>query len=82
MTEVVVGLSSAIKEGNHSEGAPGIYDAVMMCPNFARFDLMICLNYLMQNKESALVFVGMTVEDKELWISTHLAKVRTQTAFQ
>ena len=82
MTEAVVGLSSAIKEGNHSEAAPGIYDAVMTCPNFARSDLMICLNYLMQNKASALVFVGMTAEDKELWISTHLAKVKSQMAFQ
>ena len=54
----------------------------MGCPNFARSDLMVCLNYLMANKGTAMVFVGMSPSDKELWINTHLAKVRGQMAFQ
>jgi hypothetical protein len=29
-----------------------------------------------------LVFVGMSADDKELWINTHLAKIRGQMAFQ
>jgi hypothetical protein len=82
MTDAVVGLSAAISEGNHVEATPGIYQAVMECPNFARSDLMICLNYLMDHKASALVFVGMSADDKELWINTHLAKIRGQMAFQ
>jgi UDP-N-acetyl-D-mannosaminuronic acid transferase (WecB/TagA/CpsF family) len=42
---------------------------------------MTCLNYLMENKATPFVFVGMSAEDKELWINTHLAKVRSQMAF-
>jgi hypothetical protein len=37
MTEAVWGMSAAISEGNHSKVAPGIYEAVMGCPDF---DLM------------------------------------------
>jgi UDP-N-acetyl-D-mannosaminuronic acid transferase (WecB/TagA/CpsF family) len=36
----------------------------------------------MDHKASALVFVGMSADDKELWINTHLAKIRGQMAFQ
>jgi hypothetical protein len=82
MTTAVVGLSAAISEGNHAEAAPGIYEAVMGCSNYARSDLMVCLNYLMANKGTALVFVGMKEDDKDLWIETHLAKIRGQMAFQ
>jgi hypothetical protein len=80
--DAVWGLGAAISEGNHSEAAPGIYEAVMGCPNFARSDLMVCLNHLMANKGPALVFVGMSPSDKELWINTHLAKIRGHMAFQ
>ena len=82
MTNVVWGLGAAISEGNHSKAAPGIYEAVMGCSNFARTDLMLCLNYLMEHKAPTLVFVGMSPSDKELWINTHLAKIRGQMAFQ
>lgn len=82
MTTAMLDLSAAIKEGNHSEAALGIYDAVMDCPNFARSDLMVCLNYLMDHKATALVFVGMKPEDKELWINQHLAGIRGHMAFQ
>jgi hypothetical protein len=82
MTEAVAGLTAAISQGNHAEAALGIYQAVMGCPNYARPDLMTCLNYLMENKATPFVFVGMSAEDKELWINTHLAKVRSQMAFQ
>jgi UDP-N-acetyl-D-mannosaminuronic acid transferase (WecB/TagA/CpsF family) len=43
---------------------------------------MVCLNHLMANKGPALVFVGMSPSDKELWINTHLAKIRGHMAFQ
>jgi hypothetical protein len=68
MTDVVWGMSAAISEGNHSEVAPRIYEAVMGCPDFARSDLMMCLNYLMDHNGPALVFVQMTPSDKDLWI--------------
>jgi hypothetical protein len=61
-------MSVAISEENHSEVAPGIYEAVIGCPDFARSDLMLCLNYLMDHKGPVLVFVQMTHADKDLWI--------------
>ena len=70
-------MGAAISEGNHNEAAPRIYEAVMGCPNFTRSDLMVCLNYLMDHKGTTLVFVGMSPADKELWINTHLAMVRS-----
>ena len=81
-TDAIWGLNAALSEGNHSEAAPGIYEAVMGCPNFSRSDLMTCLNYLMDHKAPAMVFVEMSPSDKEQWINTHLAKVRGQMAFQ
>lgn len=70
-------LNAALSEGNHSEVAPGIYEVVIGCPNFSRSDLMTCLNYLMDHKGPAMVFVEMSSDDKELWINTHLAQVRS-----
>ncbi|CAN6233820.1 unnamed protein product [Urochloa humidicola] len=82
MTQAMKGVGTAISEGNNAEGAPGIYQAVMGCPGFARSDLMPCLNYMTKHKAAALVFVEMTDEDKKLWIETHLTKARLQMAFQ
>jgi len=64
--DVVWGHGAVISVGNHAEAALGIYEAVMGCPNFAMSDLMVCLNYLMDHKALALVFVGMSPSDKEL----------------
>ena len=64
-----------MSEGNHSEAALGIYEAMMGCTNFSRSDRMICLDYLMGHKGPAMVFVGMDLKDKELWCRTHLAKI-------
>jgi hypothetical protein len=68
MTDAVWGMSATISEGNYSEVAPRIYEAVMGCPDFTRSDLMMCPNYLMDHKGPALVFVQMTPSDKDLWI--------------
>ena len=76
VTDAILGLNAAIIEGNHAEAALGIYEAVMGCPNFAKSDLMACLNYVMEHKAPAMVFVEMLPSDKELWINTHLAKIR------
>jgi hypothetical protein len=81
-TDAIWGLNATLNEDNHSEPAPGIYDAVMGYPGFARTDLMTYLNYLMEHKALAMVFMGMSSEDKELWIHTYLDKVRTKMAFQ
>ncbi|WVZ75407.1 hypothetical protein U9M48_023460 [Paspalum notatum var. saurae] len=72
VTDAIWGFTAAVQESTHSEAAPGIYNDVMDCPNFTRTELMFCLDFLMQNKASALVFVGMTASDKELWLRTHL----------
>ncbi|WVZ83008.1 hypothetical protein U9M48_030199 [Paspalum notatum var. saurae] len=81
-TDAIWGLNAALSEGNHAEAAPGIYRAVMGCTNFSKDDLMTCLNYLMEHKAPTMVFLEMSVEDKELWISTYLTKVRTKMTFQ
>lgn len=72
MTDAIYSFASAVTEGNHSEAAPGIYEAVMGVPDFTRSELMHCLNHMMLNKATALVFVGMKPEDKQLWCSTYL----------
>lgn len=71
-TDAIWGLNAAVSEGNHSDAAPGIYEAVMGCSNFTRQELMVCLNFPMQHKGPTMVFGGMKPEDKELWCRTHL----------
>jgi hypothetical protein len=41
-----------------------------------------CRSINTDNKAPAMVFVEMLPFDKELWINTHLAKLRGQIAFQ
>lgn len=72
VTDAIWGLNHAVSEGNHSEAAPGIADAVLNLPNFSRTERMKCLKYLMEHKASALVFVGMEPADQELWCQLHL----------
>lgn len=73
-TDAAWGFVGAVQESNHSEGAPGIVGAVMGCPNFTKTQLMACLDYLMEHKSSALSFLDMDEEQKELWLRNHLAK--------
>lgn len=68
-TKAVWGFVGAVQEG-----APGIVSAVMGCPNFTKPQLMACLDYLMEHKSSALGFLDMDAEQKELWLMTHLSK--------
>ena len=75
VTDAIWGLGAAVSEGNHNEAALGIYDAVTGCTNFSRSDMMMCLDYLMGHKGPAMVFVGMKLEDKELWCRTYLNKM-------
>jgi hypothetical protein len=49
---------------------------------FTREDFMVCLNYLMKDKASALVFIQMRIEDKALWLAQHLAEVMAKSAGQ
>jgi len=58
MTDVVWGLGAAIKEENHAEVAPRVYDVVMGCPYFARSNFMLCLNHLMDHKGPAWYLSG------------------------
>ena len=74
LTDAVWGFAAAITEAAHAEAAPGIYQAVMGCANFTRESLMFALNHLMENKASALIFVGMVAEDKDLWLRTYLVQ--------
>jgi len=73
-TDAIWGLNHAVSEGNNNEAAPGIYQAVMGVPNISRPELMICLNYLMEHKGPAMVFLQMAECDKEMWCRQHLEK--------
>jgi hypothetical protein len=82
LAESVRGFGAALTEGNNNEAATGIYEAVMDVPGFARADLMVCLNYLMKDKASALVFIQMRIDDKALWLAQHLAEVMAKSGTQ
>ena len=74
-TDAIWGLNHAVSEGNNNEATPGIYQAVMGVPNISRPELMICLNYLMEHKGLAMVFLQMEECDKEMWCRQHLEKL-------
>ncbi|CAN6234041.1 unnamed protein product [Urochloa humidicola] len=75
LTEAVWGFAGAVRETVHAEGAPGIVRAVMECNNFTKPQLMLCLDHLMEHKRSALGFLDMDAEEKDLWLLTHLTKI-------
>ena len=54
LTDDVWGFVDAFKESIHSEGAPGIFNAVMSCNNFTKAQLMFYLDHLMEHKKTAL----------------------------
>jgi len=74
LTEAVKGFASVVKDTIHAEGAPGIVKAVMGCSNFTKAQLMFCLDHLMEHKWSALGFLDMDDEEKDLWLTNHLTK--------
>ena len=74
LTQAVWGFADAVKESTHSEGALGIVKAVMSYTNFSRAQLMFCLDHLMEHKRSALGFLDMDADEKDLWLVTHLSK--------
>ncbi|KAL6650179.1 hypothetical protein ACP70R_009104 [Stipagrostis hirtigluma subsp. patula] len=74
LTDAIWGFAAAVTEAAHSEAAPGIYDAVMAVPGYSREALMFALGHLTENKATALVFIRMTDEDKELWMRTYLTR--------
>jgi len=74
LTEAVWGFVEAVKETTHSEGAPGIVKAVMSCNNFSKGHLMFCLDHLMEHKRTALGFLDMDTDEKDLRLASHLAK--------
>jgi len=82
LAESVRGLGATLTKGNNNEAATRIYEAVMDVPGFARADLMVCLNYLMKDKASALVFIQMRIDDKALWLAQHLAEVMAKSGTQ
>jgi len=74
LTEAVWGFANAVKESTHSEGAPGIVKAVMDCTNYPKPALMFCLDHLMEHKRSAMGFLDMDAEQKDLCLASFLAK--------
>lgn len=74
VTEAVFSFANDVKESTHSERAPGIVKAVMSCTNYPKPALMFCLDHLMEHKRSALGFLDMDEEQKDLWSASYLAK--------
>ncbi|KAK3152959.1 hypothetical protein QOZ80_2BG0165820 [Eleusine coracana subsp. coracana] len=72
LTEAIWGFATAVAESAHSEAAPGIYQSIMGCTTFSREALMFALGHLMDHKATALVFIQMNEEDKDLWLRTYL----------
>ncbi|CAN6276080.1 unnamed protein product [Urochloa humidicola] len=74
LTEAVWGFAGTVTSSIHSEGAPGIVKAVMGCTNLTKPQLMFCVDHLMEHKRSALGFLDMDSEEKDMWLATHLSK--------
>ena len=74
LTKAVWGFVEAVKETTHSEGAPGIVKAVMSCNNFSKGQLMFYLDHLMEHKRTALGFLDMDADEKDMWLVSHLTK--------
>lgn len=74
LTDAINGFKQAVMDTNTPKAAPGIYNAVMGCPNFSREALMYCLNYLMKETSTAMGFLDMEPSDKELWLRDHLCR--------
>jgi hypothetical protein len=50
----------------------------MGCTNFSKAQLMFCLDHLMEHKRSALGFMDMDADERDLWLGCHLSKYRQQ----
>ncbi|KAL6647983.1 hypothetical protein ACP70R_012207 [Stipagrostis hirtigluma subsp. patula] len=76
MTATVQDVSAAMRELAHCEAAPAVYEACMGCTGYgySREALMCAIGFLMDNKAQGLVFVQMSDEDRDLWLSQFLAK--------
>ncbi|KAJ1274686.1 hypothetical protein BS78_05G080600 [Paspalum vaginatum] len=69
LTDAIKGFSTAI-----GDGIPGLYQAVMSCPGFTREALMAALEHLTEKKANGLMFLEMSLDDRDLWLRTYLAK--------
>jgi hypothetical protein len=74
LTDAVWGFAGAVTSSINSEGTPGIVKAVMDCPNYTKAQLMFCLDHLMEHKRSALGFMEIDNEERDLWLAYHLSK--------
>jgi len=46
----------------------------MSCNNFSKGQLMFCLDHLMEHKRTALGFLDMDADEKDMWLVSHLTK--------
>jgi hypothetical protein len=74
LSDAVWGFVGAVTSSINSEGTPGIVKAIMDCPNYTKAQLMFCLDHLMEHKRSALGFMEMHNEERDLWLACHLSK--------
>lgn len=56
----------------HTEVYPGIYEACMNTPGFPSSVLRKALNHMKADKTTAIQFVKMSPEDRNLWITSFL----------
>jgi hypothetical protein len=74
LTDAVWGFAGVVTSSINSEGTPGIVKAMMDCSNYTKAQLMFCLHHLMEHKRSALGFMEMDNEERDLWFACHLSK--------
>ncbi|XP_034604722.1 uncharacterized protein [Setaria viridis] len=72
MTDAIWGFAAAVQDAAHAEVYPGTYEACMNTPGFLRPLLMKAWNHMTANKASAIQFVKMSPEDRDLWMRTYL----------
>ncbi|RCV10621.1 hypothetical protein SETIT_2G124800v2 [Setaria italica] len=67
-----MGFAAAVHDAAHAEGYPGTYEACVNTPGFPKPLLMKALNHMTTNKASAIQFVKMSPEDRDLWMTSFL----------
>ncbi|CAN6193006.1 unnamed protein product [Urochloa humidicola] len=72
MTDAIWGFAAAVHDAAHAEVYPGTYEACMDTPGFPRPLLMKALNHMTANKASAIQYVKMSPEDRQLWMTDFL----------
>jgi hypothetical protein len=73
MSDVVNNVANALRETRPAHVDANLYLAVMEMPGFTEEALIVAYNYLLDNKAQGRGFVGMSDNDRDIWLRTYLA---------